>query len=73
MGHCEAGPALCSPGDGKLIVLRLSPVAMLRDQSRELGKATVRQFAARTVLADGRPLPEANPRLKQAPAAKGTA
>ena len=53
-------------GGGKLIVLRVEPIAMLGDKTREVGKEIVRQLAARTVMADGRPLPEVNDRLREA-------
>ncbi len=57
---------------GKLIVLRVDPVAVLGDKTREVGKDLIRQLAARTVMADGRPLPETNERLRAALAAEAT-
>jgi hypothetical protein len=46
-------------GDGRLIVLRLPPAAIGNDEDGTVsgGRALVRALAARTVLADGRPLP----------------
>ena len=63
----------CEVAGGKLVVLRVDPVAVLGDETREVGKDVIRQLAVRTIMADGRPLPEANERLRAALAAEAGA
>jgi hypothetical protein len=52
-------------GGGRLVVLRLPPAAVGNDEEGSVsgGRALVHALAARTVLADGRPLLAANPAL----------
>lgn len=49
---------------GLLITLRADPAAMA-DPDGDTGKATIRELARRTVLADGRALVDVNDRLRQ--------